>query len=159
MADKVQYLVNFSGAEANVSVLGRASYLNCMQLGKFFDFLAAKKCRRLNVDFYACTGMDSTFMGMLAGITLRLAEPELNGEVVLYNLSGRNLELIENLGLDNILKISSDAFAKSADAEALEQSAAGKNAMLEAHQNLVEAHPQNLKKFEDVIKFLKERES
>ena len=154
MAEEVQYLVRISGDTAYMSVLGKATYLNCKEAGQFFNLAVAKNCRHLRLDFYACTGMDSTFMGMVAGATLKLAS--IGGTVTLYNLKARNLELIENVGLNHILKISEDCdFNSLADTSALPGAAVCKDAILEAHENLISANPDNARKFEDVIKFLK----
>lgn len=147
-------MVGISGDTAYMSVLGKANYLNCKEAGKFFDYAVGKSCRFLRLDFYACTGMDSTFMGMIAGATLKLSS--LGGSVTLYNLKERNLELIENVGLDNILNISRDGdFNAPPGASELPAGPASKGAILDAHENLVSASPCNALKFEDVIKFLK----
>ena len=157
MADDIQYLVRISGDTAYMSVLGKATYLNCQEAGRFFNLAIAKNCRYLRLDFYACTGMDSTFMGMIAGITLKLSS--VGGTVTLYNLKARNLELIENVGLNHILKISEECdFNAPADASSLPSAAVCKDAILEAHENLISANPDNARKFEDVIKFLKAEE-
>lgn len=147
-------MVRISADTAYMSVLGKATYLNCKEAGKFFDFAVEKGCMYLHVDFYACTGMDSTFMGMIAGITLKLSVS--GGGVTLFNLKGRNLELIENVGLDNILNVSEGGdFNAPGKARELDSGAASKSDILGAHENLVSADPANARKFEDVIKFLK----
>ncbi len=159
---QAQYLVDVKAGTARLAVVGRASYLNCMGVAKFFDgLLEDGVCRELYADFKNCTGMDSTFLGILTGAALRFMKMRPAGRMVLQNLSERNLELVENLGLDKILTVDRAVCAVEFCAE-MESAGPGAPAtqekMLEAHENLVEANPANLAKFEDVIAYLKRRE-
>lgn len=158
MAEAVQYMVSIDGNTAQLAVVGRASYLNCKCVSDFFEVLKHSNCTNLQVDFSHCTGMDSTFMGMLASITLEISQIE-GGQVELYNLKGRLLELIENLGLDAILKIVEEErdFGVFKNFDGLQNSVASKSEILNAHEKLVEFNPENAIKFKDVISFLKEQ--
>jgi len=51
------------------------------------------------VDVRNCPVMDSTFMGTLAGIALRLREIG-QGALHVTHLNNRNSDLLRNLGLD-----------------------------------------------------------
>jgi len=120
--------------------------------------------REFVVDLRECPVMDSTFMGTLAGIALRLREIG-QGTLHVTNLNERNGELLSNLGLDQLFVVDmcgvplpdgADSASKSiaspggADREAQAQT------MLEAHEALVEASPENLTKFKDVLEYLKQ---
>ena len=57
--------------------------------------------RSFIIDLADCELMDSTFMGTMAGIALRLRELGSGGLTVL-NANTRNQSLLENLGLDHL---------------------------------------------------------
>ncbi len=117
--------------------------------------------REFIVDLKNCPVMDSTFMGTLAGMALRLREIG-QGQLHVINLNERNSELLQNLGLDQLFAIES-ASVKGVDAKAesaIESPAGGRDerarTMLEAHEALVEADPENIAKFKDVLDYLKQ---
>mgnify|MGYP003889460409 CR=1 FL=1 len=58
---------------------GKGSFLNSSILKSFADQRLAAGERSLVVDLSACTGMDSTFMGTLAGIAARLSALDEGG--------------------------------------------------------------------------------
>src|SRR5580698_4963408 len=57
--------------------------------------------REFVVDLKNCPVMDSTFMGTLAGVALRLREIG-QGHLHVINLNERNNDLLGNLGLDQL---------------------------------------------------------
>jgi hypothetical protein len=102
--------------------------------------------------------MDSTFMGTLAGISLWLREL---GEGCLYlvNLNERNAESLCSLGLDQFFNVRVSATKEDGQALRIplkEDRTARAQTMLEAHEALIKAVPENLPKFKDVIQYLKE---
>ena len=118
-----------------------------------------KGCRRLVVDLADCRTMDSTFLGILAGLALRSRKDK--GEVVLTRVAGRNRELVEKMGLDRIMTVEEEAIAAVPDtarevvAEAPSKEETART-MVEAHKNLIEADPANEQRFQDVMEFLSE---
>lgn len=147
-----------------LKIKGRANYLNCGPLNDFFARIT-KKNVSIIIDFEECIGMDSTFLGLLAGVALELKQSKHKGDICLHNLKGRNLELVENLGLNRILKVSTDQptspktnIISPKKLEILDdQGSATPEAILKAHQNLVRADSSNLHKFQDVLSFLKKQ--
>ena len=120
--------------------------------------------RSFIVDLNSCSVMDSTFMGTLAGIALRLREFG-NGRLVVRNANQRNADLLENLGLNNLFEIESKgSSAKSenhleaAPLEPRDSTDRSDQAacMIEAHEALVDADPGNLARFKDVLEYLKQ---
>jgi len=120
--------------------------------------------RSFIVDLNSCSVMDSTFMGTLAGIALRLREFG-NGRLVVRNANQRNADLLENLGLNNLFEIESKgSSAKSenhleaAPLEPRDSTDRSDQAacMIEAHEALVDADPENLARFKDVLEYLKQ---
>lgn len=57
------------------------------------------------VDLEACVGMDSTFMGMLAGIAIKLTKLPAGGVLQIAGASERNVQSLEDLGLDALMDI------------------------------------------------------
>ena len=116
------------------------------------------------VDFADCTGMDSTFLGILAGAALEFKNMEPAGTLTLCRLGSRNLELIRNLGLHRILRVDSGDFDmaftedSSVALDTLDKNEiANAKTILKAHENLVAADSGNLKKFQDVLAYLRAR--
>jgi anti-sigma B factor antagonist len=161
------YLVNAAGDPVRLIIQGRASYTNCAPVQQFFERHVSESKASLEIDFSGCTGMDSTFMGLLAGAAMHMRQRKpVPGEITLTHLSTRNLELIRNLGLHKLLKVegagSNPGFpvhklggeipVESSDAS---NKAASQDTILRAHEDLMKADPANVAKFQDVVAFLK----
>ncbi|MEI6561644.1 MAG: STAS domain-containing protein [Verrucomicrobiota bacterium] len=146
-----------------VRVEGKGSFLNSSGLKEFAREMINRGHREFVVDVKNCPVMDSTFMGTLAGIALRLREIG-QGTLRVTHLNDRNGDLLRNLGLDQLFTLDHNGTAApdNAPAQSLESAAAGPNreaqaqTMLEAHEALVEADPENLTKFKDVLEYLKQ---
>ena len=145
-----------------LKINGRANYLNCAPVSDFFRSLIAKGKRQFIIDFANCTTMDSTFLGITAGIALDLRNADPPGNLVVCRLNPRNLELIRNLGLHRILTVDSgeslDELRKRAEGgmEQLDgKSVSDAEMILKAHENLLEVDDSNGRQFQDVIAFLK----
>ncbi len=152
MDEETKYLVNVEADTAIIAVVGKAGYMNCRNAGDFISSTIDGGRKRIIVQCRDCTGMDSTFLGMIASAVLKLRK--VGGELFMLNLSERNLELIENLGLAKLVKTSTDINLKE-NANSLESNAATTSDILKAHESLIDADSSNLAKFQDVITFLK----
>ncbi len=144
-----------------VRVEGKGSFLNSTGLKEFAKEMTNRGFREFIVDLKNCPVMDSTFMGTLAGIALRLRELG-QGRLQVINLNDRNRDLLTNLGLDQLFIIGWCARGASPGPgdQPLEISGADDKAtraatMLEAHEACVQANPENAAKFKDVLEFLK----
>jgi anti-anti-sigma regulatory factor len=118
--------------------------------------------REFVIDLLECELMDSTFMGTLAGIALRLREIG-SGSLTVLNPNTRNLSLLENLGLDHLFSFELPEGVSAAPKQAAQQTlpaasdAAAQHAtVLSAHEALVEADPENEERFKDVLELLKQ---
>ncbi|MGB0743817.1 MAG: STAS domain-containing protein [Opitutales bacterium] len=152
------FLVSAYSDPIAVRINGKANYLNCNSFRDFIDQMLAEGRQRFAVDFERCQGMDSTFLGILAGTALELKKQTPPGELTLYKLSERNYELITNLGLHNLLTIAKntpDETHKRDFQRLSNQEVSDAKNVLKAHEDLAEADEQNVKKFQDVISFLK----
>ena len=146
-------MVSVSEDTAYMAVIGRATYLNCRCVSEFLKSVLEKGRTKILIDFRECTGMDSTFLGIIAGVALKLNK--VGGEVAMLNLSERNRELVDNLGIFKLVKIA-ESTDRAETTRSLDCSGNATHAnILSAHENLVEINPANLAKFEDVITFLK----
>lgn len=167
MADvtKPTFLVDATSDPVAVRIEGRASFQNSACLNDFFSELIGQGKTRFMMDFLNCTSMDSTFLGVLAGVALQLRKQTPSGSLVLCRMGARNLELVRNLGLHRLLTVDTEiadlnlsansALACSPDRGELESA----RLVLSAHENLVEADEANRAKFQDVLAFLKNRVS
>ena len=150
------FLVSAYSDPIIVKVVGKANYLNCNVFREFIERALTNGARRIVIDFEACKGMDSTFLGILAGTAIELRKLSPAGELSIGNLSERNHELICNLGLHNLLTIASSSQELSTSLDPLEDEevSTAKN-ILQAHEDLARADEGNIAKFQDVIAFLR----
>jgi anti-anti-sigma regulatory factor len=89
-----------------IKVVGRGSFQNSGCIKVFYQQLLKEGVRRFVVDLGACTYLDSTFLGILLGLGLKLKDVP-SGLLKILNASPRNLELLKNLGLDRLISIES----------------------------------------------------
>jgi anti-anti-sigma factor len=68
-------------------------------LEEMFDQGALVYC----IDLSSCTGMDSTFMGLLVGFSQTVAQKK--GKLVVVNPSETNLRLLNMLGVSEVLPV------------------------------------------------------
>lgn len=158
------FLVNAYSEPVLVKVRGRASFQNSAPLGDFLQAILREGKERIVLDFSLCTGMDSTFLGILAGVALEIRQSGGKASLVLCNLSRRNLELVRNLGLHRLLTVDADPKELSLSEEQAEALPAQQQEEIEqartvlaAHENLVEVDESNRGKFQDVLTFLRNR--
>src|ERR1017187_1365409 len=150
-----------------VKVVGRGSFQNSGCLKAFYQQLLKEGVYSFVVDLDACTYLDSTFLGILLGLGLKLKEAG-NGLLHIVNANLRNLELLRNLGLDRLIHIEGSVENGSAQRNGVEEGnmeeitcpvptrAEAAPTILEAHENLMEFDPRNVPKFKDVVEFLRE---
>jgi len=146
-----------------IRVLGKGSFKNAKLIKSFADSSRETGVNRFVIDLQQCKHMDSTFMGVLAGLASQQKKAELEAPKCV-NLSPRNRELLETLGLDKIMNLAtrSDESTDS-DYESLETLAQEEDkkdsakTMLEAHENLIDVDDRNVAKFQDVVKFLRHK--
>lgn len=170
---KPVYLVDAYSDPVVIRVEGRASFHNSSSLNDFFADCLSREKKNFVVDFRKCEGMDSTFLGVLAGVALKLRKtvpmPPMPpkhialGSLVLTGMSARNLELARNLGLQHLATIDSGNYPMNFDAPGTALSQREMTNLdhaklaLEAHENLLAVDEANRSKFQDVVAFLRNR--
>ncbi len=163
MSTQSSILVGCTNKVVWIRVEGKGSFLNSSGLKEFSREMINRGHHEFVVDLRHCPVMDSTFMGTLAGIALRLREIG-HGGLRVTNLNERNNDLLCNLGLDQLFVIGEDHPAADGTAEKTIEDASvipidqtlQAQTMLDAHEALVEAAPENLTKFKDVLEYLKQ---
>jgi len=149
-----------AGPTVWVRVAGRGTFQNSTGLKEFAAEMTRRGHREFIVDLKDCELMDSTFMGTLAGIALRLGA---EGRVRIARANARCRTVMKNLGLDRIVTVEEEpALVEPSpplrDAEGHPPREAKRETIIEAHRNLVEADPANEVRFKDVIDFLQHKE-
>ena len=145
------------GDVVQLRVRGRATNKISTDTKEFCQRSISNGARRVIVDFSECQAMDSTFMGVLAKVSL---DGEEEGcEVVFVNISAHLRELLEQLGIDGMFRFSKEAvadvdFASLCDAAKPTDADTFGRTVLEAHETLIQLDPRNLPKFKSVVDML-----
>ena len=162
MQSSIQVGVN--GPAVWVRVEGKGNFLNSGNLKEFAQEMVNRGYREFVIDLENCAMMDSTFMGTMAGVALRLKELG-HGHLHVVHCGNRSHDLLSGLGLDQIFSIHSngspapvcESLSPAAGAEPPAESKKEQaQTMLEAHQALCEAAPENFLRFKDVLDYLKQ---
>ncbi len=166
MSDKI--LVTVDGDTAFIKVEGKGTYNVAPELKKFcFDQVSRGVCNII-LDMEECATMDSTFMGVMAGVAMRLRDLNEHTFMVI-NLTPKTKDLLEVLGLSNLIdcylkeevsdKVSEqladqENFVEGKELTPAKDKAATAKVMLKAHLDLIKADNNNQLKFENVINYL-----
>ncbi len=145
-----------------IRVSGRGSFKVAAPLKQFIAKVTSQRpITTVAIDLEECVGMDSTFMGVLAGLAGRLKKTSQTLELI--NLSEKNAQLLKTLGVDQVLSFYQNGHGHPRTAqktESLPTDQASKKEMaetaLQAHEKLVQISEENLPKFKRVIELLKE---
>lgn len=149
------------------------TWIRCEGKGSFLQSPAMKECgnrrcdageRHFVIDLEECSGMDSTFMGFLAGLAGRVGR--VGGSVAIASPGERNRQALEDLGLDCLLEIDPPEaswrgrveeicgrlkpFARKRLPDADERA----RHVLDAHKQLAATSEENAKRFAGVIEGL-----
>ena len=161
-ARKPMYQVCTHTGYAFVKVTGRASYLNCDPFRRFLRGMMEEGHRNYVLDFADCSGLDSTFLGILVGVALAVRSEGEEGSMTLLSLGERNLETVENLGIHRIAHVRpklemTDLDQLEAVGSGSDDEAISAREVCEAHKRLMELNESNARKFHDVVSFLEQR--
>jgi anti-sigma B factor antagonist len=146
-----------------IKICGRADFTSSLDLKKLITELWQRGYNRFVFELIECVMMDSTFLGVLAGIAEKFLETSKgdNSALELFNPNPRIIETLETLGIIKLFKISTCEEARAEKFEPLTRAPGTTQAdvvrnCLEAHQTLMNINPANVKKFKDVAQFLAE---
>ena len=144
-----------------ILVRGRAVFAQCGPLDDALHGLVEKGSRNFLFDFSGCEAMDSTFMGIIAGLALDMTKQFPPGVVMLNRLAGDNLATARTLGLLRLVQVT-DLVPAAMDVQAIEKGvpkgmADRARMMLAAHESLVAADAANAERFRDVISMVRQQ--
>ncbi len=148
---------------ACLKIIGRANFSSSIDFKTLMNELRQKGYQYFVLDLSECLLMDSTFLGVLAGLGLKMrtAQGEQTQPAIeLLNPNQRIAELLENLGVLHLFRVSQGPIPAPAQGQTCELSPASPSkeevtqACLEAHQTLMSLNPQNAARFKEVAAFL-----
>ena len=158
MNKESNFQVHIGQSKDFLRVLQKASYLNCGPLRKFFDDRLREGQLNFVIDFQDCSSVDSTFLGILVGVAIKLKRAVEPGTLTLVNLRNRNLETVKNLGIHKLCEISSMEVSDSDQLENLltqeNNAEACSKTIYDAHKTLMYLNQKNLKMFSDIVNYL-----
>jgi anti-anti-sigma factor len=146
-----------------VKVVGRANFTSSVDFKALVNALRQKGHDKFILDLSECQLMDSTFLGVLAGLGLKMknrrnGDPETS--IALCNPSPRIADLLANLGVADLFKVvtppaTADKMQPVSTVAGVDKKDVSKTC-LEAHQTLMAINPANVPRFKDVAAFLAE---
>lgn len=138
----------------SITVSGRANFDYAVPLRDLAGKLVPGNW--LQIDLENCEAMDSTFMGVLTMMALKMRKS--GSQVMLLNANDALQKLLRDLGVLKLFRIVSEK--ENSGTEGVVLPASGKASMLttaetvaEAHRALVGADSANAEKFKQVIEF------
>jgi anti-anti-sigma regulatory factor len=153
-------MVSVCGRDVCVRIAGRANFTSGPDFKILTTELQQQGYRHFVIDATECALMDSTFLGLLCGLGLKLRE-FANGQngVELLNPNSRVSELLESLGATAVIRLvtgsckMTDGAILACEIHTREEVA---QTSLEAHETLMALNPENAARFKDVTQFLAE---
>ncbi len=144
--------------EYHIKVKGRANFECCPSLRTIVGNFETSSIISVTIDLSECSGMDSCFMGILGMIAVKARQ---HGFVVnILNAGENNKKLLNGLGLQKLFtyieKKEDEAeekqwVEKTRGADRLETA----HTVLDAHKTLMELDEDNVKRFKNVVEFVK----
>ncbi|MCK4947854.1 MAG: STAS domain-containing protein [Candidatus Aureabacteria bacterium] len=156
--DKIQAAL--SGRRLVLRISGRGSFKHSKEIKEYILDRLEKDANICIFDLKECVSMDSTFMGMLAGLSFIL-KPREGKAMYLANLNLNTRNLLNTLGLMNFIlekqiEELSDKFQfKELNFKEAKTTGVAKH-MLESHKALVKIDDKNRKSFKAVVKSLED---
>lgn len=146
-----------------IKVTGRANFTSSVDFKALVNGLRQKGHDRFILDLSECQLMDSTFLGVLAGLGLKMNNRHNGGRdpsISLCSPSPRIADLLANLGVADLFKVvtppaTADKLEPVAAVAGLDKKEVSRTC-LEAHQTLMDINPANVPRFKDVAAFLAE---
>ena len=153
---------------AFVKIAGRANFTSSIDFKTLVTELRTRGINHFVLDLGECVTMDSTFLGVLAGLVMRNAdgvETSVPGESLQFDLLNPNpriSDLLDNLGVIHMFTVRHQSIPCTALFEPVNNKhpAPTKEEIsrncLEAHEVLMRVNPDNIPKFKEVTRFLAE---
>jgi anti-sigma B factor antagonist len=156
-------MVSIAGSAVIVKVSGRATFNSSLDFKTLIQELRTRGFKRFLLDLGDCLVMDSTFLGVLAGLGQKIAASQNNGESPRMQLlcpNQRVSELLENLGVSHLFQVVDHTSPCAQEFATVQLGGHSREEItktcLEAHQTLMNINPANVPKFKEVTRFLAE---
>lgn len=152
---KGSYEVAVGSRAVYVRVHGLGSMNNCLCVRDFLDGMLQSDRGFVVIDLRDCTGMDSTFMGVIAG-TASFETEDLSIGVAVVNASSELFRLLETVGLTELVFVDPEPFdVKDVEFHALEEQAGEESRLKlvrQAHEHLIKISDKNEQAFGDLLR-------
>jgi anti-sigma B factor antagonist len=147
-----------------IKIDGRADFTSSLDLKKLLTELWQRGYTHFVFDVCQCKMMDSTFLGMLAGVALNISnghDPDEAHRLKLLNPCASLCNVLENLGIAHLFKILENSQPLTDKYEPLSKMESSTpvelaRTCLDAHLILMSMKPENVAKFKDVAQFMAE---
>lgn len=156
-------LVDVSKTEARILVSGRATFVFGPDLRELFLRLKKAAVPKVVMEAVDCASMDSTFMGVLSMAALDREGAPL--QILIANPSEKVVSQLKGLGILRYFTVTEE---QRGEAHWLplgdlvrglkKDEAAMRDTMIQAHEALGAANPENVAKFRQVIELLKQEQ-
>jgi len=143
-------------------VEGNGTFQNSALLRVYTEQMFEAGHRSFAFDLHECEMMDSTFLGTLTGLALRLRE-DPRGRVGFARVNAKVESLFGRYGLERVLAFQGFEAAPPAPGEMEELDLSTtrefkRGTIVEAHEALAASSPENEERFGEVVDFLKRKE-
>jgi anti-anti-sigma factor len=153
-----QILASLSPSCVWVRIDGKGTFETSHGLKEFANRVIEEGRNSIVIDLQNCTSLDSTFMGVLAGIAISLTSRP-SGSLWVVNCNDKTHGLLTSLGLDALFSSAPLPEHQAAVAETVStdrpDKATTRQTMIEAHEACVKANPRNESIFRPVLEILK----
>ncbi|MFC1668579.1 STAS domain-containing protein [Chlamydiota bacterium] len=140
-----------------VKVVGTGNFKNSNPFKEFIHLMIQRNVSSFIVDLGLCSSLDSTFMGVIAGLSILLKE-KCEKMLTLVNINSHILNLLTTLGIDHFITIDpikqqGPNNLQSISDKKVSKKKLAKN-MIDAHTALMSISEENRIKFQNVFEFL-----
>ncbi|NMA47159.1 MAG: STAS domain-containing protein [Lentisphaerae bacterium] len=154
--ENAQLLTAEQGPLVLFQLHGRGTLKLCQEFSLYCDgMLARDDVKSVMLDLANCSGMDSTFMGILVKIGIR-AKGRL--ALLVVNANSKHRDLLDGVGVSRVWKYINTpvpnltwATLATATAGSVKDMAGKSQIILEAHRALMAIDPANIPKFQNVV--------
>lgn len=142
---------------------GRGSFMESPVIKELVKRCLARGARSFVMDLAACPAMDSTFMGMLAGVSLEFRKSG-KGSLAIVGTTDKTFGSFRELGLHHILVIEPkdgpwvgrlDEARSDLELIDLDSKVDRERHVLESHEDLCEVNEANFGRFKTVLEMLR----
>ncbi len=159
LKDCAQLYIADYGTTAVIRISGRATFVSSVSFKKLVNGLIDRGYVKFTLDLSHCQLMDSTFLGVLVGLSRKFVNSVQS--ILLFNPSDQVRDMFDNLGILDLfgsvdaLCVENDLVSAAPNDDLTNKSELTKNS-LAAHQALMDVSQENEVKFKEVALFLEE---